>query len=148
MTHLTTALKTLEKTRNLLRQHEAEILVLSDPLVASILAQHPDCECNIYFPSSAKSETCNIYLSSYFYNTEVSTLPQEILSKIPLTATYADNDGYVISHSFILLHTEEVKICLSANAYFDFPPEDKETLFSLGKLKSEINTRTYLSCEI
>jgi hypothetical protein len=147
MTHLSTALATLEETRNLLRQHEAKILVLSDPLVSSILSQHPDCECNIYFPVSDDGP-CNIYLSSYFYNNVVSTLPQEILSKIPLTATDADSDGYVVAHSYNLLSTDEVKIHLSFNCYFDFPPEDKETLFSLGKLKSETSTRTYLSCEI
>lgn len=147
MTHLTSALKAVEETKNLLRLQEAKILVLSDPLVSSILSQHPDCECNIYFPVSPDSETCNIYLSSYFYNSEISSLPEEIKSRIPLTATSADSEGYVVSHSFNLLSTDEVKIHLSLNCYFDFPEEDKETLFALGKLKSETSIRTYLSCE-
>lgn len=146
MTRLTSALKAVEETRNLLRQREAKILVLSDPLVSGILSQHPDCECNIYFPVSDDGP-CNIYLSSYFYNTEVSDLPPEIISRIPFTATSADSDGYVVSHAFNLLSTEEVNIHLSFNCYYDFPEEDKATLFSLGKLQHETSTRTYLVCE-
>jgi hypothetical protein len=143
MNNLTkSSLSSLEELHAKKLRTEAEFLVSLDPEVNRILSLHPDCSANVYFAENL----CTIYLSSYFYDSETRTVEVPSTQSIAFSATDCDNDGYTIHYTSYLLTTDEVKIHLSINAYFDFPASDKETLLALGKLQHETSTRTYLAC--